>query len=235
MAMIERAREAIAQPPIPFAEGQNLGSAGAPIPPNVANDYIAFLELHKRFTTLSVEEREAYHKAAARASSRNTVERGFAQTDIEKALDAAMTIEGYASSDGLPAYLREHGVVSPTLSAEIIPSSADGLRAYISGYDLREPAYIEDGQTYKGNVSIVDAYALGFLVRTMTLGIQTERDEFPISQRDWESFKSGMTKENSNFTKLARESAGDSVAFQRLLDMNALGIRIEMAIQRASR
>jgi hypothetical protein len=99
---------------------------------------------------------------------------------------------------------------------------------------LQRPAHLDDGEVYKGNISVADAHKLGFIVRAATLETRVEQDEIPVTKRDWQAFESGMARGTQTFSQLVREVAGDSALFQRLEDMNMLGVRMDMAIQRIS-
>ena len=202
MTLGEARSELIAQPAIPYAEGQRLGSQGAPIPQEVADGYIAYLDLLRGFAALSAGEIEAFHRASTRASSRSESERGFAKTDMEKALDAAMTIAGYVGKGGLPDYLKGIGVDGRsrmsieemgTLSPELVAASADGIRAYMAGRSFRKPRNLQDGIEFVGNVCVVDAYTLGFVVRAATLGVRVGRAEVPVDEETWEAFSLGKS------------------------------------------
>jgi hypothetical protein len=228
-------------PVVPFEIGKELGSKGAPIPPKLADDFIAFLDLHSRFAELSSAEQKEYFSASAQAYSRSE-DRGIPQTAMQTALDAEAMIAGYklgldnfmcgAGADGVRRVSIED---MARLSSDLIADSASRVRAYMTGYKLLKPAHLEDGGELGRDGLVVDAHALGFVVKAATLGIRVRRSEVPVSVNEWVAFEHGMARDRQGFSQLiARINTQDHAAAASAIYGYVLGKQLNAAIQRAS-
>jgi hypothetical protein len=225
--------------PIPFAEGQVLGSQGLPIPPTVVDNYLTYLNLMKNSHSMSPEDHAAFIKAAARSASRSKAERGIAQTDMERALDAQMLVEGYVSSDGLVAFLtKPNGDGVPIMSMDamirrhpgLVPTSEEGIVTYMQAYNLRKPSYLDqDGEINLEQDPIANVAALGVIVRAAEEGVLISPDEVPVSESDWKAFNSGMSGNVFDLEfdgQLITADQMHSSMSNRLIQMHALGLEL---------
>jgi hypothetical protein len=211
MAFPERTIETVAQPSIPYAEGQRLGSAGASIPQEIIENY------------------RRYHEQGMRSDIASPAAR-----------DAALTVAGYVGElaemvklrkNVQALLLKEDGrVVSPTL----LLTNPDRLEDYSRGYGFQRPAISGEGEA---SVHKAEAHALGFVVAATKLGVGIDR--VPADDFEWAAFQYGMTaavdKKDRGFYELLIRVEADPATSERLIKMNVLGREIQSAIQRAAR
>jgi hypothetical protein len=239
MAFVEQTELNAKFPPALFRKGQDLGLKGAPIPQDVFNNFIAYLDIYSRFIELTPAEKREYELAAAAASSRSDVREDLPQTGMQAALDAAMMVAGYApgiwdfmagvGEDGLRRASIED---MATLSPHLIQGSKDGARGYITGYSLRRPAHLEEGGELGKDVSVADAHTLGVIVKAATLRVRVGKGEVPTDVSEWAAFESGMDRENgdkrvSELLSEAIEAHRDLTKLQRVF---VLGRKISSRI-----
>jgi hypothetical protein len=229
--LVRRPESSASRPPVPFEQGKELGLKGSPISPEVVTLFREFHAMPGR--ALDPELSRVF------VANKQEVPEEVPDTEAQRRAAAYGFVKGY--EDGLGVYLLEplsddtrrlsiHEMA--TLHPSLVSASPNGLEAYVTGHNLQRPAHLDDGEVYKGNISVADAHKLGFIVRAATLETRVEQDEIPVTKRDWQAFESGMARGTQTFSQLVREVAGDSALFQRLVDMNMLGVRMDMAIQR---
>jgi len=205
MAFVEQTELNATFPPALFKKVQESGLKGVPIPQDVFDSFITYLDLHNRFTELTPAEKREYEVAAVAASNRSDVREDVPQTEMQVALDAAMIVAGYAlgiwdfmagvGEDGLRKTSIED---MATLNPHLIQGSKDGARGYITGYSLRRPAHLEERGKLGKDVSVADAHTLGVIVKAATLGVRVGKTEVPTDVAEWIAFESGMDRENGD-------------------------------------
>lgn len=197
----------IVHPEVPFEQGQILGSAGAPIPPEIIANFRAFHEQRKP-GSLEPELSRVFKYTGQE----------IPRTPEQERANAVGLINGYESglgffllsplSDGTTR-LDIHEMA--TLPPGLVSASPESLDAYMTGHGLQKPMHLKDGRVYRGNVSVADAHALGFIVRAATLDVRLHPGDIPTSELEWMAFEAGSNPDEAARSRAFSEALSEAI------------------------